>query len=129
VARVNKPWGWYDVIDIQDGAITKLLVINPGQRLSKQYHENRLEHLIPFKGEGGVDLGIKPIPDAPTRRCLLRVGSSVIVKPGHVHRIWCSKASKEPLMMVEVWIGKDLRESDIIRIEDDYGRISDDNNP
>lgn len=120
--RVDKPWGWYEVISQQPNATIKILCINPGMRLSNQYHSKRSEYLIPFSGEGGVDLGVTPTPDAAVARKLLRPGLSAFVPVGHVHRIFCSPSSPGPLMITEVWMGEYLEEADITRIADDFGR-------
>lgn len=120
--RVEKPWGYYEVVSEQDGATMKMLCVYPGQRLSDQYHMLRSEYLICYKGNGGVDLGIAPGPDAAVARQILIPGFSVFVPKGHKHRIFCS--SDEPMMIAEVWVGTKLEESDIIRLQDDYGRIN-----
>jgi len=39
---------------------------------------------------------------------------------GAVHRL--ENADSGPLVVIEVQTGKDLRETDIIRLEDDFGR-------
>lgn len=118
--KVNKPWGSYEVIAELHGATIKILTVLPGHRLSKQIHEHRKEYLIPHSGIGGVDIGIKPGPDAAERRHIFT--EPVIVFPGHKHRIFCSAKSPEPLVLIEVWQGEILDEADNIRLEDDYGR-------
>lgn len=120
--RIDKPWGWYEVISQQVNATVKILCINPGMRLSNQFHSARSECLVAFSGEGGVDLGIRPGPDSPVARHLLRPGLCVLVPVGHVHRIFCSPSASDPLMITEVWMGEKLDENDITRLADDFGR-------
>ncbi len=120
--RVDKPWGWYEVVAKHPTATVKILCINQGQRLSNQYHMGRSEYLVAFAGSGVVDIGIKPGPTAPVARHLLRVGLAAFVPAGHVHRIICSPDSSGPLMISEVWMGERLDEGDIVRLQDDYGR-------
>lgn len=118
--KVEKPWGWYEVLVEIEGATVKRLVINPGERLSKQYHQHRKEYLIPHSGKGGVHLGIDKGPDAA--EVTVFFNKPVIVKPQHKHRIFASKDSDGPLVLIEVWQGEILDENDNIRLEDDYGR-------
>lgn len=118
--KVEKPWGWYEVLAEIEGATVKRLVIYPGQRLSKQYHEHRKEYLIPHGGRGGVILGREPGPSAP--EVTVFFDRPVIVKPRHKHRIFAAHDSVGPLVLVEIWQGEVLDENDNIRLEDDYGR-------
>jgi mannose-6-phosphate isomerase-like protein (cupin superfamily) len=119
----ERPWGHFKVLEELEGATVKLLVVKPGAKLSKQYHEHRKEYLVAYKGLGGVDMGIYPGSDAPVRRYVFESNNPVVVPKGHTHRIWCSSESLEPLHIVEVWVGDILDEDDNIRLEDDYGRI------
>ena len=43
------------------------------------------------------------------------------VDRGVMHRI--ANRTDEPLVLVEVQTGEELSEDDIVRIEDDYGRV------
>ena len=118
--KVIKPWGSYEIIAELPGAVVKVLIINPGQRLSKQFHKHRREYLIPQSGFGAVDVGITPGPDSPERRHFFT--APVIVPAGHKHRIFCPPHAPQPLVLIEVWQGEVLDEADNIRLEDDYGR-------
>lgn len=119
--KVEKPWGWYEVLAETDGATIKKLVINPGHRLSKQYHKHRREYLIPHSGKGGVELGRWLGPKSTEDRIVFD-NQVVIVEPNHKHRIFCDADSPEPLVLIEVWQGEILDEEDNIRLEDDYDR-------
>ena len=117
--RVEKPWGWYEVIKELPGATVKILCVNPGQRLSNQYHNKRSEYLVAFSGHGGVEI------DGEVH--VLRSGLAVHIPVRAEHRIYCSSNSDGPLMITEVWVGKSLEEGDIVRLQDDYGRIKPNN--
>ena len=48
--RVEKPWGFEIIWAETDDYVGKLLHINAGHRLSKQYHEIKEETLYVLKG-------------------------------------------------------------------------------
>ena len=39
--RVNKPWGFEEIIIENEKYVMKMLHINKGQRLSRQYHNKK----------------------------------------------------------------------------------------
>ena len=51
----------------------------------------------------------------------LGLGDMIKIPCGATHRL--ANPAKEPLVVIEVWIGDDLSEDDIIRLEDMYGRV------
>ena len=55
--KVERPWGWYEVIDEGDRYKTKNIVVNPGARLSLQMHYHRSEHWIVVVGTAKVRVG------------------------------------------------------------------------
>ena len=52
--KVERPWGWYEVIDEGDRYKTKNIEVNPGERLSLQYHYHRSEHWVVVTGTAFV---------------------------------------------------------------------------
>ena len=50
----------------------------------------------------------------------LKVGETFIVHKGTIHRL----VSKKGGVVVEVAIGSSFNEDDIVRLEDDHGRVS-----
>ena len=48
--RVEKPWGHELIWAETDRYVGKIIAIDPGQRLSLQYHERKDESLIVIKG-------------------------------------------------------------------------------
>lgn len=78
----------------------KILTINPGKRTSLQYHNYRNE--VMFYGGDNISYHFA----------------------GQDHRI--SNATDKKMVVVEVSIpidGEKISESDIVRLEDDYGRV------
>ena len=109
----TRPWGSWEVLATGEGYALKRIVVNPGQRLSLQYHRFRAEHWTVVQGvaEGQIN----------DRLSALTAGESVYVPLGAHHRL--RNISDTPLVMIEVQTGACLDESDIIRLEDDYARV------
>lgn len=111
--RVAKPWGWYQVLAEGEGYLVKLLHLEPGQQLSLQRHRHREERWVVAYGDALVESeGLS----STTGR-----GALVAIHPGATHRL-SAFGDGIPLEVIEVQLGDDLREDDIERIEDRYGR-------
>ena len=92
------------------GMITvKVLKVGAGKRLSLQRHRRRDEEWLCLKGEAEVVVG--------DRSFTMKVGDRTVVPRNSLHRIH----SKRGAELLEVSFGK-FSESDIERLEDDYGR-------
>ena len=108
----EKPWGWFTTISQGDDYKVKEIFVNPGSRFSLQYHNHREEHWTIVEGSGIITLD----------------GDEMEVKPGDhfyipvkgIHRL---KGDGNGVRFIEVQRGKCLPD-DIVRLEDDYGRIS-----
>ncbi len=111
--RAERPWGWYESIFIDDGYQVKRILVKPGQRLSYQSHEKRSERWIIISGYADVTLDDKYFS--------FGVGEVVEVGIRVKHRITNSK--DVDLMLIEVQLGSYLGEDDIVRYQDDYGRV------
>ena len=90
--KVERPWGWYEVIDEGDRYKTKNIVVNPGARLSLQMHYHRSEHWIVVVGTAKVRVG-----DVEK---LLFQNESIYVPPTEIHHL--SNPGLIPLRIVEV---------------------------
>jgi mannose-1-phosphate guanylyltransferase/mannose-6-phosphate isomerase len=51
----------------------------------------------------------------------LETNQSTFIPLGAVHRV--GNPDSGPLVVIEVQSGTDLRETDIVRLEDDFGRV------
>ena len=109
----SRPWGFYRVLSVGAGWWVKLLVINPRQRLSLQSHEGRDEDWTVIQGEGIAEIVGKG-------RFVLSRGHSVYIRHGERHRL--TNLWGWTMTVVEVATG-DCREEDIVRYDDDYGRV------
>ncbi len=111
--RTDRPWGSFFVLEDSTRAKVKRIVVNPGQRLSLQSHVHRDEHWVVVRGVARVTL------DDDTGD--FRYGDHIFVKRGTRHRIACQ--GDEPVEVIEVQIGDAFDEEDIVRYNDDYGRV------
>ena len=111
--KVHRPWGYYDSIDSGDRFQVKRIVVKPGETLSLQMHHHRAEHWIVVRGTAQVTCGENVF--------LLTENQSTYIPLGTVHRL--SNPGKTPLEIIEVQSGAYLGEDDIVRFEDNYGRM------
>ncbi|MFQ5481509.1 MAG: mannose-1-phosphate guanylyltransferase/mannose-6-phosphate isomerase [Nitrospinaceae bacterium] len=109
---VQKPWGSYTVYARPVGCLIKSIEVLPGQKLSLQSHQFREEHWVVVAGKAEVELAGK--------RFLLGVNESTFIPRGAKHRL--GNPGRAPLVLIEIQTGETLREDDITRFEDSYGR-------
>jgi mannose-1-phosphate guanylyltransferase/mannose-6-phosphate isomerase len=110
---VHRPWGCYEDIDAGDRFRVKRIVVDPGQKLSLQFHHHRAEHWIIVSGTARVTRGEEVV--------LLTENQSIYIELGQVHRL--ENPGKVPLKLIEVQTGTYLGEDDIVRVEDAYQRV------
>lgn len=109
----TRPWGTWEVIDCGEGFCVKRIVVNSGGILSLQLHHYRAEHWIVVNGAATVTLG--------DLQMLKKAGESVYIPVETKHRI--QNEGSKPLEFIEVQVGQNLDENDIVRFEDKYGRV------
>lgn len=110
----ERPWGSYTVLDQGPNYKVKRLEILPGKRLSYQKHSQRTEHWMVVQGRADVTL--------EGQECIVELGGSMEVPMGTAHRI--ANPGSELLVLIEIQRGSYLGEDDIIRLQDDYGRVA-----
>jgi mannose-1-phosphate guanylyltransferase/mannose-6-phosphate isomerase len=111
-ARVHRPWGWYQTMDLGERFRVKRIQVNPGSKLSLQKHHHRAEHWVVVRGTAEVTRDAEVM--------IVRENESVYLPLGCVHRL--ANPGKIPVEIIEVQTGSYLEEDDIVRIEDDFGR-------
>jgi mannose-1-phosphate guanylyltransferase/mannose-6-phosphate isomerase len=111
--KVHRPWGYYDSIDNGLRFQVKRIVVKPGASLSLQMHHHRAEHWIVVSGTAKVTRGDETI--------MLSENQSTYIPLGTVHRL--ENPGVIDLEMIEVQSGSYLGEDDIVRLEDNYGRL------
>ncbi len=108
----ERPWGRWRVLETGEGFCVKRIEVEPGQRLSLQYHHHRSEDWVVVSGEGLVQCNLE--------RIFVKTGDRVRIPLLAHHRI--SNPGPTMLVVIEVQHGAVLDENDIVRIEDDYAR-------
>ncbi len=108
----KRPWGSWEVLAVGDGYAVKRIVVEPGQRLSLQYHNHRAEHWTIVGGVAEVEIDGKV---------------QTVEVDGHVHipklaRHRIRNPGDVPMSFIEVQTGEIVDEADIVRLSDDYGR-------
>ena len=109
---VSKPWGSFQVIEKGEKYTVKKIRVKPKGKLSLQSHEHRSEHWIVVKGRAQVTINddIK----------ILETNESIFIPLLTKHSL--ANNEMEDLVVIEVWYGNVLKEEDIKRYEDIYGR-------
>jgi mannose-6-phosphate isomerase len=111
--RIERPWGYYEVLMEDAEHKLKRIVVYPGTRLSLQRHRHRDEHWLIVSGEAVLTLN--------TDELILVKGQSIDIPRGALHRV--RNTGESDLVIVEVQTGDYFDENDIERVEDDYGRV------
>ena len=112
-APINaRPWGTYKILHQGERFKIKHIVIEPGAKLSLQYHNHRTEHWVVVRGTALAVVDGKEI--------YVYEGESTFIPKSTPHRL--VNPGKIPLEIIEVQNGEYVGEDDIIRIEDDYKR-------
>ena len=108
----KRPWGKYEVLLDTDYCKVKRITVNPGGRLSYQYHHKRSEVWTIVAGIATITL------DDEVN--WYDYGISVRIPQGMKHRV--ENKEQVDLIFIEVQHGSSFDETDIVRIEDDYNR-------
>ncbi len=112
-ARFLSPWGDYESLDVGPMYQVKRITVKPGAKLSLQKHRHRAEHWTVVHGTARVRRDDETFDLAENESCFLPLGC--------VHRL--ENPGTELLVLIEVQYGDYLGEDDIVRLEDDYGRV------
>jgi len=112
--RAVRPWGEYYGWDQGANWNLKTIYVKPNKRLSLQYHHHREEWWLLVSGDAQATTG----QGEDTQTIELRKGVVFQVGKKQVHRL----SSKKGGVIVEVAYG-DFDEEDIVRLEDDHGRV------
>ncbi len=108
-----KPWGRYVNLFEGKGFLVKELYVKSKSSLSLQKHHHRSEYWLVTNG--------KPLITINKNKFTKKPNESVFIPQGAIHRI--ENPYKKPVKIIEVQTGPILKESDIVRYQDIYGRV------
>ena len=108
--KTMRPWGWYRVLDEQNGWAVKELTIDFDGSLSDQRHSSRDEHWHVVYGEVHIDI---EHPNGDKYTVLVNPGESFNIPKNTWHRAY--NRQNKPAKIIEVWLGDQLSEQDIER--------------
>ncbi len=108
-----RPWGRYVNLFEGKGFLVKELYVKSKSSISLQKHHHRSEYWLVTNG--------KPLITINKRKSLKKPNENVFIPQGAIHRI--ENPYKKPVKIIEVQTGPILKESDIVRYQDIYGRV------
>jgi mannose-6-phosphate isomerase len=108
----SRPWGRFEKFHENKSCTVKLIYVNANSRLSLQYHKKRSEFWKVIKGTAMVEIDEK--------RIVLREGETITIPRQAKHRVL---ALDSECIILEIAYGR-FDENDIVRLEDDYQRVT-----
>ena len=111
-SRIERPWGFYQILMETDTSKVKLIRVMSHQKLSLQKHQYRSEKWFVVQGRAKVT--------RENEKFTLEIGDSINIEKKQVHSVENTEPS--PLEIIEIQTGDYLGEDDIVRLKDIYGR-------
>jgi len=113
--KVEKPWGYEIIWAHTERYAGKILHIKKGEMLSYQYHEMKDETIYLYSGQMEVVIG----DGKEKKKIILNPGEGIRIQPLTKHRM----IAIEECEVLEV---STPELTDVVRIEDIYGRVKND---
>lgn len=110
---IKKPWGSEILWAVCNHYAGKILFIEKGSRLSRQYHKVKEETIFVLEGSLLLEIGYN---QDNKETLFLEEGDNYHITPGTVHRFCAHKCD---VKLVEV---STTQLDDVVRISDDFGR-------
>ena len=108
-----RPWGRYtNLFEGKEFLIKELFVKSKGI-LSLQKHHHRVEHWLVTQGNPKITLN--------NDNFIKRPNEHIFIPLKAIHRI--QNPGKKPVKIIEAQVGSILKETDIVRYQDVYGRV------
>ena len=108
-----RPWGRYTNLFNGNGFLIKEIYVKPKGILSLQKHFHRSEHWFVTQGTPKITLNKKSF--------IKKTNETIFIPLGAIHRI--ENPNKKPVKIIEAQLGSILKETDIVRYKDIYGRV------
>jgi len=108
-----RPWGRYVNLFEGKGFLIKELFVKPKGVLSLQKHHHRSEHWLVTQGTPKITLNKDSF--------FKKQNDHIFIPLEAIHRI--ENPGNKPVKIIEAQVGSILKESDIVRYQDVYGRV------
>jgi len=108
-----RPWGRYTNLFEGKEFLIKELYVKPKGILSLQKHHHRAEHWLVTQGNAKITLNKETIIKKP--------GEHIFIPLEAIHRV--QNPGQKPVKIMEAQVGSILKETDIVRFQDVYGRV------
>ena len=109
-----RPWGSYTNLYNGNNFLIKELNVKSKGVLSLQKHFHRSEHWLITQGVPKITLNKKSFSK--------KLNETIFIPKGAIHRV--QNPSKKTVKIMEAQLGSILKETDIVRYEDIYGRVN-----
>ena len=109
-----RPWGRYTNLFNGREFLIKELFVKPKGILSLQKHHHRAEHWLITQGNPKITLNKNMFNKKPNDHIFIPLEA--------IHRI--QNPGKKPVKIMEAQVGSILKETDIVRYQDIYGRVN-----
>lgn len=117
--KIEKPWGYEELIECNDKYVVKKLFMKRGNACSIQYHELKTETIVVLSGKLNIYTGDNGNINEDIQKLTCReyhFGETITIRPYTVHRM---EAVDDCLYIEtstnELW--------DVIRLQDNYNRV------
>jgi mannose-6-phosphate isomerase-like protein (cupin superfamily) len=111
--RIEKPWGYEELVDVNDRYVVKKLFMKTGHACSIQYHKLKRETILVFSGSLRIYTGTD-VETLASR--VYTAGETITIEPYTVHRMEAIEdAIYYETSTNELW--------DVVRLQDAYGRV------
>ena len=111
--RIEKPWGHEELLSLNERYVMKRLFMKSGHSCSLQFHAHKHETVYVVKGKLSVSVGgsVDKLHEQ-----IMSEGDHLILEPGVIHRM----TALEDCTYLEA---STPELQDVVRLEDNYGRV------
>lgn len=113
MTKIDKPWGYEELIEHNDRYVMKKLMMKKGHRCSLQYHKYKKETIYVLEGELKISMGVA---SDKLHDEIFKPGDSFTLWPGMIHRA-------EGITDAVYLEASTPELDDVVRLKDDYDRV------
>ena len=109
--QLKKPWGWEKIVEQNNKYVVKELFMKKDHCCSRQYHEYKTETIYVLQGKLKISIG-----NGEPKNKIYNATDRVTIYPQTIHRMY----GETDCLYLEC---STTELDDVVRIEDDYGRV------